>query len=259
MKKNNLSILILSCDKYSDLWNPFFSEFFQKWPDCPYDIYLGSNQKKFKHEKVKTLFSGEDRDWSSSLRNIIKQIPSENILIILEDFFLTKKINSQNFNKYFNYLNKNKFNHCHLFSKPKPDKILKNRIGVYEKGMPYRSTVLGIWNKKYLEKLLLDGENPWNFEIMGSYRTSFDDGFYCLPDGIFDFINCIEKGKWFKEAVEYCKENKIEIDLSKREVLKSGNFLKSKIQILIVRFVTLFSWKKRLKLMNILRKIFFTY
>lgn len=259
MKKNNLSILVISCDKFQDIWKPSFQSFFNKWNDCPYDVYLGTNEKSFNSQRVTTLLSGEDKDWSSSLRKIISQIETKNILIILEDFFLKKEVENDKFAKFYNFVEKKEFNHCHLWSSPTPDKILDNGIGVYEKGRPYRVNVLGLWNKKYLQKLLLDGENPWNFEIMGSYRTSYDDGFYCLPDGVFDFINCVEKGKWFKEAVEYCKENKIEIDLSKREVLKSGSFLKSRIQILIVKFVTLFSWKKRLKLMNVLRKIFFTY
>jgi len=39
----NCSILIPSCDKYSDLWRPFFTLFWRHWPDCPFPVYLGSN------------------------------------------------------------------------------------------------------------------------------------------------------------------------------------------------------------------------
>ena len=38
--KNKFAILIVSCDKYSDLWDPFFKLFFKFWPDCPFNIYL---------------------------------------------------------------------------------------------------------------------------------------------------------------------------------------------------------------------------
>ena len=34
------AILILSCDKFSDLWKPFFDLFWKYWPDCPYNVYL---------------------------------------------------------------------------------------------------------------------------------------------------------------------------------------------------------------------------
>ncbi len=40
---SELAILVCSCDKYADVWEPFFKLFFKFWPDCPYPIYLLSN------------------------------------------------------------------------------------------------------------------------------------------------------------------------------------------------------------------------
>lgn len=65
------SILIPSCDKYSDLWIPFFTLFWQHWPDCPFPVYLGSNEEVFEHPKVKNILVGPDKDWTSGVRKML--------------------------------------------------------------------------------------------------------------------------------------------------------------------------------------------
>jgi hypothetical protein len=257
--KNNLSILVLSCDKYSDLWSPFFECFFKYWSNCEYQVYLGANERSFDDKKVRTLLTGEDKDWSSSLRKIVKQINSEYVFVILEDLFLIKDVDNIKFKKCFDILIKINFNHCHVDSNLKPESIMENGIGVYNRSMPYRVNVLGLWKKDYLLKILIDGESPWNFEIMGSYRSSYYDGFYCLPNEIFKTINTVEKGKWFPDKLKISQEMGLKIDTSNRKVLSGFYLFKSKLQIIFVRLINLIPWGKRVKLMNLLRRLFFSY
>ena len=33
-------VVILTCDSYSDIWEPFFKLKNKYWPDCKYDTYL---------------------------------------------------------------------------------------------------------------------------------------------------------------------------------------------------------------------------
>ena len=145
--KNNLAILVLSCDKYSDLWVPFFECFFRFWSDCEYPVYLGANKQNFGDKRVRTILSGEDQDWSSSVRKIIEQIDAEYVFIILEDLFLVKNVDSVKFQECFRVLLENDFYHCHIDQRPKPDSVIEQGIGVYAKGMPYRVNVLGLWKK----------------------------------------------------------------------------------------------------------------
>jgi len=259
MKNDNLSILVLSCDKYSDLWEPFFECFFRYWPDCKFPIYLGSNNKIFDNQSVKTILSGDDKDWSSSLLNILEQINSEYVFIFLEDFFLVDNVDNLKFDDLFNILVENDFNHCHIGLNPKTNSFIESGIGIYEKGMPYRTNVFGLWKKSYLKNIIIRGENPWNFEIMGSYRSSYDDGFYCIPNGIFKTMNMVEKGKWFPSNIKFIKNLGICIDENRREKLSGFYFFKSKIQIIFVKLVTLIPYRNRVKLMNIIRKILFSY
>ena len=43
------TLLVNSCDAYSDLWEPFFKMLGVHWPDCPYPIVLNTESKAFKH------------------------------------------------------------------------------------------------------------------------------------------------------------------------------------------------------------------
>lgn len=129
------AILVLSCDKYSGLWKPFFSQFYKYWSNCPYQIYLGSNTKKYDgDQKVKTLLSGNYIDWSSNLLLILKQIPEEYIFIWLEDLFLTQKVEADLFQKSFRFMAEERANHIHFDSAVPPDRICNNSLfGIYEK------------------------------------------------------------------------------------------------------------------------------
>ena len=65
--KNDVTILVVSCDKYKDLWIPFFHCFFKYWSDCPYPVFLASNDLEYSDPRVKTILIGPDKDYSSNL------------------------------------------------------------------------------------------------------------------------------------------------------------------------------------------------
>jgi hypothetical protein len=70
----DISVLVVSCDAYQDLWKPFFSCFFKFWPDCPFPVYLGANFKKYEDDRVQTILIGQDLDYSTNLLMMLKQI-----------------------------------------------------------------------------------------------------------------------------------------------------------------------------------------
>ncbi len=259
-KKNDCTILVLSCDKYSDLWVPFFGQFWKYWPDCPYPVVLGSNTIGYKDPRVKTILSGPDRDWSSSLRAILEKISTPYIFLWLDDIFPIERIRTKDFSDALAFMIRNKGKHMHMGPSPSPDDILPDgKYGIYEKGAPYRATALGFWDISYLHDFLLPGENPWNFEIMGSYRTSYAEGFYCSMKPLFELLHVVEKGKIFQDAYEYCLAHSIALNTKKREVLSQESKLKSRIQIVIFNTVIKIPWRIRVAIMDVLRKLLISY
>ena len=94
MKQGNVGVLINSCDKYSDVWEIFFPLFFKYWPNCPWEVYLGSNTKSYYHPKLKSILIGEDISWADSTSKMLEQIPHEHILFLLDDFFIFKYVDN---------------------------------------------------------------------------------------------------------------------------------------------------------------------
>lgn len=256
------AVLILSCDKYSDIWSPFFETFFKNWPDCPYQIYLGSNYKKFDDKRVKTILSGKDFNWSASYLKILNQIPEKYILVWPEDAFIVTKVNTTLINSCFTYLEQKKAKHiqaCPIIPADAKNISPNKLLGIYEKTRPYRINVKGFWDKKYLSSLLINGEDPWHFEIIGSYRTSYEDGFYFSRQPIFKYIHIVEKGKFIRSRLKLCQKNHIKLDTSKRKIQSPYEGLLSSLGIFYIYFALNINWRLRLSIMNFFRRILFSY
>lgn len=256
----SFAVLVLSCDKYSDIWPAFFECFRKNFPAGNWPVFLGSNTKTCREPNVITIYSGSDPDWSTSYKRILEQIPQKKIFVILEDLLLSSKMDEDEFTALVDFMFEKDANHIRYWARPAPDIPLGNSlVGECAKGAPYRATVCGFWDRDYLLGLLLEGENPWNFEIMGSYRTSYSGGFYATTSPLCEFKNMIEKGRWIPASVDWANSNGVSLPLEARPMLKGGSQIISLLQMGIFNLVLLIPWQLRVRLMNQLRKLFISY
>lgn len=217
--KDKIAILVVSCDRYADLWQPFFYLFFRFWPDCPYKIYLLSNKTIVKFSNVINIAIGEDRSWSDNLLLALKQIPEEYVLLHIEDLFLIDFVDSKKVEQFFNFAIKNNVNYLRMHASPQPDQPYNELVGVVSRGTIYRtSTVMSLWKKSFLCKLLKSGETAWDFEIYGTIRSDAYGGFYSSYKSLFPIINGVIKGKWRRSVVKKITKLGIRLNLVKRPV-----------------------------------------
>jgi len=256
----SFAVLVLSCDKYADLWPAFFKCFRENFPISDWPIYLGSNTKESNEPGVKTILSGEDVDWSTSYINILNQIPQEKIFVILEDLLPSSKVDGNILTNYINFMFEKDANHIRYWPNPKPDIATDNSlIGECKRGAPYRATVCGFWDRDYLLQLLLKGENPWYFEILGSYRTSYSDGFYATYTPICEHKNMIEKGQWIPASLHWAQKEGLPIIIDSRPILTGDNLGISLLQRVIFKGIIRIPWKYRVRLAHFLRKLLISY
>ena len=85
MQNKNCSIIVSSCDNFSDLWEPFFILFFKYWPDCPFKIYLISETKIYSDEKVEMISLKKDMGWASNLKAAIRRINTPYFIYFQEE------------------------------------------------------------------------------------------------------------------------------------------------------------------------------
>ncbi len=204
----DLSVLVSSFDKYSDLWDPYFKSLFMFWPRLESRIFLISNNLNYDDKRVETLHFDAQNTWSQSVISALKIIDSEYVLFSLEDFLLKENVinskieRSLSFIKENNgvvlYLNKNRFSQVKF--QPKRLYVKMN------KETPYIvSTQAAIWNRRKLLEILNEKESAWEFELNGSFRVRKKlDNFYCINDNIFNYRHhSVERGKWFRSEYNY--------------------------------------------------------
>jgi hypothetical protein len=256
----SFAVLVLSCDKYSDVWPAFFQCFRANFPHGEWKVYLGSNTRRFDSPGIETVLSGNDPDWSTSYKRILEQIPERKLFVILEDLFLASPVDEGTLRDVVDFMFEHDAAHIRYWARPAPDLPTGNAlIGKTARGAPYRATVCGFWDRAYLSRLLLEGENPWNFEILGSYRTSYSDGFYAMTRPLCEHVNLIEKGRWIPESVDWAQRHGVPLSTDVRPALERASLVRSRLQMWIFKLVLRLPWRFRVNLMNQLRRLLISY
>lgn len=174
------TILVNSCDLYEDSWYPFLKLLQINWPDCPYDVVLNTETKKYDcpFMNVKTINTGTDLSWTARLRYALSQIDTEYVLFFLEDFFLQSPVKTEAFEKALEIIKADDEIGLMQFTPvekemPVPQNDLEGCF--YE--LPIRKRTLrtrvavSLFRKDYFLKLLYKDENPWQYERESHTRS----------------------------------------------------------------------------------------
>tara|TARA_X000000950_G_scaffold209908_1_gene252405 strand:- start:17374 stop:18150 length:777 start_codon:yes stop_codon:yes gene_type:complete len=236
MDKNKIGLLVISCDNYSDLWDPFFKFFHLAWHDCPYKIHLLTNHLEFESDymDLEVIKVGDDKSWSDNLIKGLEFMGEyDYVLLFLEDMLLNRKVENERIFSLFSDFFKLDGNFLSLLNEPKPTKSFNDNFGILEKKALYRSTATAtLWKKNVLIKLLKPGESAWAFEKKGSVRSDVFSDFYSVYKDEIIWINAVIKNKWTYPAIREFKRRNILID-SKRERISITSTIFQKLYLFI--------------------------
>ncbi|MCR5690193.1 MAG: hypothetical protein K6G71_08085 [Clostridiales bacterium] len=248
MGNRQLTILLTSCDAYSDAWEPFFCLWRKYWPSCDYPFILNSETKTFhsEHFQVNSFCGGKDLAWSKRLKLCLKTVNTEYVLLCLEDYFLQAPVNTEVFDAALKAMNENEKIGVVQFAIDIPTKYDGNiEINHYFSPVPkYQKDrnngrifcVLSLYRTKYLKKLLQAKESPWEFEIFGSLRSQYyreiilrenDNHPRCFSYYIEPkYGYAISRGKWLPKNRELFEENGIEVDFTNLGIVEATEYEK---------------------------------
>lgn len=230
MKENNIAILIVSCDKYSDLWDYFFKMFNIFWPDCKYPIYIGSNTVRCNKPNVYSICIGEDKSWAENVKLMLDNINETHIILLLEDFFLEKLVDQDGIEKVYKYMLDQDFDCVRLCPDPAPGKTInkKLKLGIINMGAPYCcSTQPAIWKKETLKKLLKAGYSAWDFEKKNSLELKGSPHKFAGANVWYiKRHNGVERGKYYTSTIKLLRKNGIDVQVGNRGVINNLTILK---------------------------------
>ena len=246
MNDSQVTILLTSCDAYCDAWKPFFFLWNKYWPSCEYPFVLNSETQTFQSDvfKINTICGGKDIPWSKRLKRCLQSIKTEYVLLCLEDYFLQEPVNLHVFNAALQTMNENKQIGVVQFAIDIPTKYdYSIKINRYFSPVPkYQKDrnngrifcVLSLYRTKYLKKLLISTESPWEFETFGSLRSQFyheevlrenDDHPRCFSYFIepkYGFA--ISRGKWLPKNRILFEKNGIDVDFSNLGIAEGAEY-----------------------------------
>lgn len=244
---NKTAFVVLSCDRYSDLW-PMYTHFFEKnWKDCPYDKFFVSNNIPINDCSFNSILIGKDDSWSDGLLKALSIINEqyEYVFITLEDWPIIGKVDQNELNLMLNEFCRLDGNYLTFRCQPEPTHRCNSYFGIIEKGSLYRPTcVYSIWKISVLEDILVVEENAWEFEKFGSVRSDKYDKFYVVYDNFFKICNTVVKGKWVKSEYKKIVSLGFFPDIKTRKLMPMKDEIFLKIYVFIFNsFSRLIPWK----------------
>lgn len=251
---SKFSILVNSCDNYSDAWPIFFYLLEKQWTSEYPKIYLNTETKQYTNDilnlKVLNSLSKEStNDWGSRLLSCLNRIGSDYILMMLEDFFYEEKIDVSAIYKSVKLLEEHgEIAAVQFFYNNNRKSIETDELYGFVKRSRFEPFIISagpsMWRKQDLIALTKGTDSPWTWEYFGSCRTYFyGKHFYCLSSNdplVFKYDvehgGAIHRGKWVGYKMREL-ENKFNfsIDYGDREIeedwMKDSDFIKPPLPI----------------------------
>lgn len=170
---NKLSIIVVSCDKYSDLWDDVFSLLDIHWKDRPYRTYLATDTKPYEHDGVEVLHFGNIRQWMVCTRKAVENIDTPYVLFLMEDYFVINDIDTKVIEEDLKFMEENDADFINLHQKPyflkeEDSHFVADTIRTIPNNTRYGLDTAGaIWRKDFfLEQLRREDGDAWRFEAI---------------------------------------------------------------------------------------------
>lgn len=225
----DVTIVVNSCDAYSDVLELFFKALDEYWPDNQYPVVVNT-------ESSTLLGYTEEQKggvtWGQRLIDLLYKIETEYVVMVFDDFLLEDFVDKNKLNAVFNLLQSDRDSSVfYLNAACVSDHVdePENDYRLLKDGVDFRlNSVPAVWKREELIRYTRGVDSPWAWEVFGSYRT-FNKGrnFYSSSSqqcNIFRYNykkgGAIYRGKWVREVVEdKIQKYGLDIDLERRGIV----------------------------------------
>lgn len=212
--QEKITMLILSCDRFSDLWDGHVKQLEKYWPNRMMNTYIVTDKASGKkYQNVKILSAGENVEWSDRLLYALSQISTDYVFITLDDYFLVRSVSTQKIGKLLEMMDSQHFDYVRLYKRPTSatGKSVEGYPGVFyvDSSQDYSVNLYsGIWKTDFLKFCVADPLNPWAFEV-ALPKMACAYGAKCAVSNNNDFVilDVVRKGKLLHNAHYYFKQN----------------------------------------------------
>lgn len=210
---NDFSILVSSCDKFSDLWQLHFDFLKEHWKgEFPQICLVTDKKTEFTYEGIKVLVF--DGDMPRRLKLACEYIDSLYVLITLDDYFTIDDIDEKKIGYLKNYAQDNNVDYLRIYDRRyAKEKYYRSLEDIKELDLNQKYVVNlypALWNKNFFIKCVDDDCSPWIFEPQLTHKA-LEQNAKCFINnsGVFNILDVVRKGKVLHKANRYFKSHGI--------------------------------------------------
>lgn len=242
MNQQDIAIVVISFDKYSDIWDTFSLCINRFWNPRRYKTYLINNTAQPQYDGIEVINTGKEIAWSHRMRTALEKIPEKYVILLLEDYLISETVDEEIVLKAINYMKDQDLDYLRIAPIP----IMKNaKKGEF--ATPITSEMLygvnlqaAIWKKSYLEKTL-DKENfsAWEFEARQKFgeTTRVEGRCFATNEFVIPYLNGIIQGKWYKKTIEDMNNIGIKIPLGDRSLMTDKDMTREKFRNMLLHHI----------------------
>lgn len=215
--ENSISLLISTCDKFSDLWdaNQYFLNL--NWANRNIGTFLVTDKETDKkYDDIKIISTGDDDQMPTRINKSLAEINTPYVLLTLDDYFLIKNVDNDAIEEIVNFMDTNNIDYCRLYPINKEKKkYVKSNPYYYSINLKKEYAVNlypGIWKTDFLKKTFSNDVNAWKYEVSLT-KCAIDNNAKCImyKPKVFEILDVVRKGKVLHKANKYLKRNNVSI------------------------------------------------
>lgn len=215
-------IVVFSCDKNNDLWEPFYHCMEKYYPNHPKIIYKTEQIDNPYYETISKNYPMSE--WTKGIRKTLDEIDDDLILFMADDMFIRKPVDKKRIDYTVEMIKQLPNAACFNYEKSFDSTDLTTNIEGFKKrnkGSLYEvSLMCGLWKKEALSKILSVDCSPWDIECNNNgygYEFYINSEDFIIDWGYETWKHAgIKQGKWCREAKDFFDKEGIKIDYEKR-------------------------------------------
>ena len=213
MLKDQLTCLIFSCDKFSDLWDGNIKLFNENWPNRTFETYIVTDKDTDRQiPGISIIAAGEHAEWSDRLKYALQFVKTDYVFVTLDDYFLIKPVDNERMEANLELMVEGGYDYFRFY--PHPKRATKNELpghkGIYhvDTSCNYSVNLYSCyWKKEFLEYTVLDPKNAWMFELsLSQCAVNYGAKCLCSYNSDYEILDVVRKGKILHKANRYFKK-----------------------------------------------------
>ena len=216
MLTNRMTLLIHSCNAYSDLWDGQVTLLERNWKDrnIPTVILTDENKNNYRYDNVEILCAGEGKEITERLAAALPHIKTEYVFVTLDDYYLLQPVNNDRIAYLLDQMDAQSLDYIRLFPvPPSKDSIGDGLYKIHyeeKKSSYYVNLYAGIWRKSFIEKTLGDKRNAWQYEVsLTPLVRELKTPCAMTYGNEYVFLDVVRKGKLLHKAYRYFKKDPV--------------------------------------------------